>query len=969
MRVNLGVLLVILILFEISFVTGQFCSDSQTIMKLYQSSNSHGALWNYSYDPDYDSYPNLVSWWKLDDGTGNIAVDSNGSNDGTIYGASWTGGRFNNALEFDGVDDKVIIPSSMNLTNLSVSVILWVYINSASCNGSFIKIGNESGSGGDGYAIGVGETQYDDRGNDLILLFEGRRWIDTNTPIGTGWHQVAMVISNLGIPQAFIDGISIGSYPGLNATIPTNNTEIGGYTSSIPANRHFNGTLDNIAVYNRSLTSSEIADLYNSQSRRYNYRICYDDIFGMAYSEADPHNCQGDINDPENVVLWLSDYNNSHASTEKITGYDIPVCYGDLVCRNTTDSCTANEEIVVRLYSESNSHISNASGSYSIKICCESEGTKLKEVYWAYQDGTKINQVNKVDLNDLVMAVAEGTGLNKTGITYRIYRKVGGIFDWLWPDTLEGQKGEKDHIDWRAGENESGDLRPGLYYFTANISVDEINSTEDNPYPYRYLNVSDEEDNDPPKIQIMNLTDRGIYFLGENLNFTIEVSDSDDDFNYTWDLGNGIKKTGDSINWGNLSFIYDYDEVDELGQKNIIVEAVDERGAENRSRISILIVNSSYFLAYIDEPDWNQHIDSYKFNFNASGTYAVNASWLPSGEMNITCTAGKCPTEAEGVPPGYDCGTFTCPIPVRNTPQDYDGLYFEWVYDNKVSKNGTGWGLVNHTMAFGYVGSHAVNLTVNDSAQTNVRFYIHFSNPSCARCPEEFSDSDYCWWEDDGLTVTNSTEDCYRANGVSEDGTKTVQSCCPSVEGVHYTCDSGMCIPEIDPVGKYYCEVFDGDKEGCESEQGDQKAAQYFASKGFNCDPSSAWTKEGCTWWNKCECKYTVGECEPSKTLKYRCTNGDEGAFGSCIYNSTFDDSRCEITGFMEETISYGWTGSSDTRPPGCPIEPAKFRRPCADVVRLNFFTWVNFLIAVLIVIAIYYFTNPKKKSPKKKSG
>jgi len=45
-----------------------------------------------------------LAWWKFDETSGNIAHDSSGHGyDGTVYGATWTGG----GLIFDGIDDYV----------------------------------------------------------------------------------------------------------------------------------------------------------------------------------------------------------------------------------------------------------------------------------------------------------------------------------------------------------------------------------------------------------------------------------------------------------------------------------------------------------------------------------------------------------------------------------------------------------------------------------------------------------------------------------------------------------------------------------------------------------------------------------------------------------------------------------------------------------------------------------------------
>jgi len=57
--------------------------------------------------------PTLVAHWKLDETEGNIALDSAGELDGTVYGGPvWQpeGGMVGGALEFDGIDDYVSTP-------------------------------------------------------------------------------------------------------------------------------------------------------------------------------------------------------------------------------------------------------------------------------------------------------------------------------------------------------------------------------------------------------------------------------------------------------------------------------------------------------------------------------------------------------------------------------------------------------------------------------------------------------------------------------------------------------------------------------------------------------------------------------------------------------------------------------------------------------------------------------------------
>ncbi|MHC4463713.1 MAG: hypothetical protein ACYS30_20120, partial [Planctomycetota bacterium] len=63
----------------------------------------------------------LISQWKFDEGEGSIAYDSVGGNDGTIYGAQWTTGQVNGALQFDGHDDYVEVGDKLNDVDLPFS--------------------------------------------------------------------------------------------------------------------------------------------------------------------------------------------------------------------------------------------------------------------------------------------------------------------------------------------------------------------------------------------------------------------------------------------------------------------------------------------------------------------------------------------------------------------------------------------------------------------------------------------------------------------------------------------------------------------------------------------------------------------------------------------------------------------------------------------------------------------------------
>jgi len=82
------------------------------------------------YVSNWESEPNipgLVAHWAFDEGSGNIAHDSAGSNNGTIYGAAWTDGVLGGALDFDGINDYVQVPDNDLLTpSNTITFAFWV---------------------------------------------------------------------------------------------------------------------------------------------------------------------------------------------------------------------------------------------------------------------------------------------------------------------------------------------------------------------------------------------------------------------------------------------------------------------------------------------------------------------------------------------------------------------------------------------------------------------------------------------------------------------------------------------------------------------------------------------------------------------------------------------------------------------------------------------------------------------------
>jgi hypothetical protein len=200
-----------------------------------------------------------VAYWKFDEGSGNTTSDlTTNANDGTIAGASWTTGKFGNTLDFNGSSDYVDHgnDSSMNAGS-AISIAAWIKPDTAG-DRNYGRIISKYGSSS-GWDLFLG----DGGGNKLILKINGTNlWSEAGSLVGA-WHHVVVVYES-GVGATFyVDGVSAGTDS--NYTDPVNsnssNVQIGKWP--ISSSRYFDGLIDEVIIYHRALSESEITNLYN----------------------------------------------------------------------------------------------------------------------------------------------------------------------------------------------------------------------------------------------------------------------------------------------------------------------------------------------------------------------------------------------------------------------------------------------------------------------------------------------------------------------------------------------------------------------------------------------------------------------------------------------------------------------------------------------------------------------------------
>ena len=214
-----------------------------------------GDVWSFQTCAEPNLWFGLAAWWKFDEGTGAIAYDSAGNNDGTIYGATWTTGKIDGALSFDGTNDYVDCGSGpSNYDNITVSA--WM---KTSTEGILVSNRYSSYSYGTWYTLSSMDIELGDNSQG------GYKHLNFNTPTLNGiWHHIAYTKD--GINNAvYVDGsldLSFTSNADISWNVPT---FIGRrWTKSSGDGVWFNGTIDDVRIYDRALTANEVWQLYQN---------------------------------------------------------------------------------------------------------------------------------------------------------------------------------------------------------------------------------------------------------------------------------------------------------------------------------------------------------------------------------------------------------------------------------------------------------------------------------------------------------------------------------------------------------------------------------------------------------------------------------------------------------------------------------------------------------------------------------
>jgi len=207
----------------------------------------------------------IVAWWQAESN----AVDNIGANNGSVAaGVSYATGKVGTAFSFNGAANVVISNQpALNPAN-QLTIECWVYpgprpahswtedlvAKDGECSNRqyILQLGdNPNNTGAGDFRAAIWLT------NGTVPIYDSATVVQTNT-----WYHVAMTYDGAFLKlyvNGALDGQLAGGGPLVTGTEPV---RLGGGAPGICPNYFFSGLLDEPTIYNRALSSNEIAAIF-----------------------------------------------------------------------------------------------------------------------------------------------------------------------------------------------------------------------------------------------------------------------------------------------------------------------------------------------------------------------------------------------------------------------------------------------------------------------------------------------------------------------------------------------------------------------------------------------------------------------------------------------------------------------------------------------------------------------------------
>jgi hypothetical protein len=213
----------------------------------------------------------LVAYYPFN---GNANDESGNGNHGTVHGATLTEDGFgnpNSAYAFDGIDDHISIPYSSDFDfsqEKQISYGVWLDIESLDYLHN-VPLGQDAPCSHFAYAIDIYGDTHTRAGHVEAAIHTSNCWLLT---VSSGaltlnnWHQIFVTADEDSL-RLYVNGEKVSETPLgdsiWNENTHLTNTYIGAWGGLNPLDQFLDGKIDDVRIYDRALSESEILELFN----------------------------------------------------------------------------------------------------------------------------------------------------------------------------------------------------------------------------------------------------------------------------------------------------------------------------------------------------------------------------------------------------------------------------------------------------------------------------------------------------------------------------------------------------------------------------------------------------------------------------------------------------------------------------------------------------------------------------------
>jgi hypothetical protein len=202
----------------------------------------------------------MLAYYSCDANANDLSGNSNDAILSAIQSTENKGGNVNSAFRFDGKNSMLTIPGNSLSASKEISISVWVLIDDFSTMFPGII---ENFGGNSGYLLNIGKDQhfrfFIGKGDENYLAVRSQTLLESGV-----WYHVVGTYNNNNI-KLYINGKLEDAKAfdnGMN--IISKNPVLIGNDNCCGTSRHFKGKMDEIRIFDRALTTSEINKLYAS---------------------------------------------------------------------------------------------------------------------------------------------------------------------------------------------------------------------------------------------------------------------------------------------------------------------------------------------------------------------------------------------------------------------------------------------------------------------------------------------------------------------------------------------------------------------------------------------------------------------------------------------------------------------------------------------------------------------------------